>query len=206
MSATFLIATSNRGKVREFKKLVGTQLQFFTPTDPTILERVPKAPKVAEDGNTYFENGLAKALRYYETYRMPVLSDDSGLEVDCLDGGPGVHSAVYGGENLSPAERWAHLLTAIRKSGAAQPWSARFRCVLCYFDGKNTPWFVQGVCEGRILPEPVGTEGFGYDPLFWSEDLKMGFGSATEEQKNPVSHRGRAIKAFQAEYSRRFSL
>jgi XTP/dITP diphosphohydrolase len=93
----------------------------------------------------------------------------------------------------------AHLLTAIRKSGAAQPWSARFRCVLCYFDGKNTPWFVQGVCEGRILPEPVGTEGFGYDPLFWSEDIKDGFWLGNRRTKNPVSHRGRAIKAFQAE-------
>lgn len=196
-----LLATSNHGKVREFKRLLGDKFSIVTPTDPPAMEKAPRAPFVPETGLTYYENVLVKALRYWDVYGMPVLADDSGIEVDCLGGLPGVDSAVYGGQGISAAERWAHLLGNIGKTGAAQPWLARFRCVLCYYDGKNVPWYAEGTCEGKILPEPQGTEGFGYDPLFWSTELNQGFGSAPDELKNRVSHRARAVQAFLQEFA-----
>lgn len=193
---TLLIATSNRGKTREFKRLLGDRFSILTPLDPPAIQKSPKPPVVPETGETYFENALVKALRYFDAYKMPVLADDSGLEVDCLRGAPGVYSAIYGGEKISAAERWAHLLDAIRKSGVPQPWTARFRSVVCYYDGKSVPWYAEGTCEGKILPEPVGTEGFGYDPIFWSAELGQGFGVAEEAAKNRVSHRARAVAEF----------
>lgn len=196
--STLLLATSNRGKAKEFKKLLPANITLLTTADPAAVERCPKPPKVPEIGTTYYENVLVKALRYFEAYRMPVLADDSGLEVDCLGGRPGVDSAVFGGESLSAAERWTLLLSEIRKTAAPQPWSARFRCVLCFYDGSTPPVFAQGTCEGKILPEPLGTEGFGYDPVFFSSELRQGFGVADEADKNRVSHRARAVQSFLA--------
>jgi XTP/dITP diphosphohydrolase len=193
-----LLATSNRGKAKEFKKLLQGHFNLVTTSDPPAIERCPTPPRVPETGTTYFENVLVKALRYFEIYRLPVLADDSGLEVDCLSGRPGVDSAILGGETLSAAERWAVLLAEIRRSKVPQPWTARFRSVLCFYDGKSVPVFAHGTSEGRILPEPLGTEGFGYDPVFFSSELGQGFGVASEVDKNRVSHRAKAVQSLLA--------
>lgn len=154
-----------------------------------------RAPAVIEDGQTYFENALKKALAYYSVFRMPVLADDSGVEVDALSGAPGVHSAYYGGESLTWADRWA----ALHKALAGVPskdWTARFRCVLCFYDGKSVPLFAQGVCEGKLLARPVGSNGFGYDPIFFSSLLGKGFGEASDSEKAKASHRAAAVREF----------
>ncbi len=191
MKSEILLATSNSGKIREMKSLLGSQFICRVPS-----EFKAKAPDVEEDGTTYSANAEKKARAFYAVYQIPVLSDDSGLEVDALSGAPGVISARYGGEKISWPERWAYLHRALAPHPVSQ-WTACFRCVLCYFTGTEPPRFFEGVCEGRILEKPLGAEGFGYDPLFYSTDLQKGFGVATESEKAKVSHRARACAEFQ---------
>lgn len=184
---SLLIATQNAGKVREFQKLLSPV--FSCRSADSV------SPTVIEDGKTYQENALKKAQAFYQVYQTPVLADDSGLEVDPLNGAPGIFSARYGSPDFSWKERFEYLYQQLKGTPVEQ-WSARFRCVLCYFDGKTQPFFFEGTCEGRIEPQPRGGEGFGYDPLFFSFDLKKGFGEASEAEKALVSHRGRAVQAF----------
>lgn len=189
---TLFLATSNLGKIGEFRDL----LKGFTLTHPSQAEfESLTPPEVVEDGLTYYENALKKALRYFEMYRRPVLADDSGIEVDALYGAPGVNSAYFGGEKISWAERWQHLWKQL--SGVPQgEWTARFRAVLCYYDGQNPPRFFEGVTEGKVLPTPRGNDGFGYDPIFFSKDLGKSFGEASALEKHRASHRARAVQAF----------
>jgi len=192
MAALFL-ATGNLGKVAEFQRLLGGGLTLSHPKKAEFQNTKP--PTVVEDADTYYENALKKAMRYYETYRLPVLADDSGLEVDVLKGGPGVHSAVYGGEKLSWAERWDVLWKALRPFPEST-WTARFRTVLCYYDGVRPPVYFEGTTEGRIRSTAKGGEGFGYDPLFHSDPLGRSFGEASAEEKSRVSHRAAAVREF----------
>ncbi len=182
-----LIATQNPGKVKEFQKLLHP---FFS-----CRAADSHCPPVKEDGENYRENAFKKAQAFYQIYQVPVLADDSGLEVDCLGGAPGIYSARYGSPDFSWKERFNYLYQQLKGTPVDQ-WSARFRCVLCYFDGKTEPFFFEGTCEGRIEPQLRGEEGFGYDPLFFSLDLQKGFGEASEAEKARVSHRGRAVQAF----------
>ncbi len=186
------LATVNLGKVAEFQKLLG-QFALSHPKRPEFAHL--KAPHVVEDGTTYFENALKKAMRYHEVYRVPVLADDSGLEVDLLKGEPGVNSAYYGGDNLSWADRWSALWAALRPF-PHEPWTARFRAVFCYYDGQSVPKFFEGTTEGKVLSSAKGGEGFGYDPIFWSALLGKSFGEASAEDKNRISHRAAAVQAF----------
>lgn len=184
---SLLIATSNPGKFREFEGLLGSVFNC-TP--------LPSGTPVAiEDGKTYQENALKKAQAYYELFKKPVLSDDSGLEVDALMGAPGVDSAHYGGSKLSWPDRWRFLNEELSKVGASKS-LARFRCVLCYFDGQNTPRFFEATTEGYIVSTPQGEQGFGYDPIFYSTELKKTLGQATAQEKGSVSHRARATQKF----------
>lgn len=180
---TLLIATTNQGKFKEFEKILSP---YF------VCESLPKGiPEADEDGNTYAENAEKKARFYFEKFKTPVLSDDSGLEVEGLNGQPGVHSARFAGNIITWPERWALLL---EKLGSGNR-TARFRSVLCYFDGKTARFF-EGKTEGTILPKPEGAGGFGYDPIFYSNDLRKSFGVASAEEKNRISHRARAITQF----------
>ena len=124
-----------------------------------------------------------------------VLADDSGLEVDALDGLPGLDSANYGGVDISWPERWNYLFKNIDASRNKQR-AARFRCVLCYYDGKNPPQYFEATTEGQIADGPKGIGGFGYDPIFWSSELGKTLGEASAEEKALVSHRARATKKF----------
>lgn len=192
---SLLIATTNAGKIKEMQSHLKSSFELFTPRDAKFDGIA--VPKVIEDGRSYFENSVKKALQFYATYKMPVLSDDSGLELDVLNGQPGVDSAHLGGEKASWAERWQALYKLLRPFPAAQ-WTARFRSILCYYDGKRVPFFFQGVCEGMVIGSPRGESGFGYDPIFLSADLKKSFGEATATEKARVSHRARSLDDFLA--------
>lgn len=188
-----LISTSNAGKIKELSALLGGRFEVLSPVHARFHDKT--FPKVVEDGETYFENALRKAMAFYKVYQVPVLSDDSGLEVDCLNGAPGVISADYGGEKLSWWERWQVLLKNVSTFPPEQR-TARFRCVLCYYDGTGVPIFFQGTTEGRIAAEPKGDRGFGYDPIFYSTALNKTFGEADATEKMHVSHRAHAVAAF----------
>jgi XTP/dITP diphosphohydrolase len=182
-----LIATSNQGKFKEFQSLLAST--FLCEPLP------PNTPVVLEDGKTYRENALKKARGYYEMFAGPVLADDSGIEVDGLGGAPGVDSATFGGKDLSWPERWNHLFQKLTQLSPTER-AARFRCVLCYYDGSNPPQFFEGTTEGYIAHSAAGTQGFGYGPIFYSIDLGRTLGEADSIDKDRVSHRARAVKSF----------
>lgn len=181
-----LLATTNKGKILEFRDLLAPHFDCV-PSDS-------RAPEVVEDGTTYHQNAEKKARAFFSIYQIPVLSDDSGLEIDALGGAPGLYSARFGGEAISWPERWNFMYSKL-KGIKESLWTARFRSVLCYFDGQKAIFF-EGTVEGRILPAPLGQKGFGYDPVFYSSELKKGFGEATTDEKAFVSHRARAAKLF----------
>lgn len=176
------IASTNPGKLYEFQNLLAPHFQIVS-SEGTPLE-------VVEDGDTYQKNALKKAKAYSERFSGLVLSDDSGLEIDVLKGAPGVFSARWGGD-ITWEERFQLLYQSLRPY-PPETWTARFRCVLCLCSADLAPLFFEGVCEGKIVAQPKGTLGFGYDPVFYSNDLKKTFGEASESEKDGVSHRARA--------------
>jgi XTP/dITP diphosphohydrolase len=192
---SLLIATTNSGKIREFRGLLAGKVPVVGPQDPAFRDR--PLPQVEENGDTYFENALKKAIAFQKAFQHPVLADDSGLEVDGLNGGPGVLSARFGGVDISWRERWQKLFDALAKS-PTEGWRARFRCVLCYYDGKTVPQFFQGVVEGRIHSAPKGDRGFGYDPIFYYPPFAKTFGELDTGEKDGISHRAEAARHFLA--------
>lgn len=151
--------------------------------------------EVIEDGSTYAENAAKKAQTYAAASGLLTLADDSGLEVDALNGEPGLHSARYGGRpDATDADRRAFLLA--RLQGKPRPWTARFRCVLALAFPQQPCRFFEGVCEGEILPEERGAGGFGYDPIFLLPALNRTLAELSLHQKNALSHRGRALQAL----------
>lgn len=148
-----------------------------------------------ETGTTFEENSLIKAKAVMEASGLPAIADDSGLCVDALRGAPGVYSARYGGEGLDDAGRYRMLLANMPKG---QPRTAKFVSVItCCFPNGNV-LTARGECPGTIAFAPMGEGGFGYDPVFFLPKLKKTFAQLTAEEKNAISHRGRALEAFQA--------
>jgi XTP/dITP diphosphohydrolase len=182
-----LIATQNPGKMREFRLLLAplaTRLCF--PPDLGLCV------EVAEDGDTYADNACQKALTYAQASGLLTLADDSGLEVDALDGAPGVHSARY--RPGHDADRVEALLAHLRDV----PWeqcTARFRCVVAVATPAGELYTAEGVCEGLITFEPAGQGGFGYDPIFCLPEYGCTMAQLPEAEKNRISHRARAIAA-----------
>ena len=151
--------------------------------------------EVEETGTTFEENSLLKARAVMEASGLPAIADDSGLCVDALNGAPGVYSARYGGEGLSDEERYRMLLENMR---GQMPRTAKFVSVItCCFPNGDT-LTARGECPGTISFAPMGEGGFGYDPVFFLPKLKKTFAQLAPEEKNAVSHRGRALEAFQA--------
>lgn len=182
-----LIATRNQGKLKEFAR-------FFADFQRRVvgLEDYPDLPEPVEDGQTYLENARKKALALQQFTGLPVLADDSGLEVDALNGQPGVYSARFAGETASDEENNRKLLALLEGVPLPQR-TARFRCVLVYLDGQRE-WVAEGVCEGLIAEQPQGNRGFGYDPLFYLPDLGCTMAELDPEIKNRLSHRGQALR------------
>jgi XTP/dITP diphosphohydrolase len=199
-----LVATRNEGKAREIRDLfAGLPFELVFPGDQRFLEPLPEEADV-ERGATFVENAAAKARYFASRSGLATIAEDSGLEVDALNGAPGPHSArfaaLYGekgrGEEGGDAANNALLLKRL-EGVPDEKRTARYRCVVAYLDTPvAAPQLVEATCEGRILTAPVGSGGFGYDPLFWSLDLRMGFGEAPLAAKQRVSHRGRAIRAL----------
>ncbi|PWM71476.1 MAG: non-canonical purine NTP pyrophosphatase, RdgB/HAM1 family [Bacillota bacterium] len=185
MAKRLIVATLNAGKAREFKAM----LPMF---EVRCFKDLGVDCDVEETGKTFYENALLKARAaaklFFNDY---VLADDSGLEVDALGGAPGVYTARYAGEGASDGENIAKLLSAL--NGCADR-TARFVCQLVLLAPDGEIIAVRGESEGEILREIRGAGGFGYDPVFFSRDLQKGFGECTDEEKNSVSHRGRALK------------
>lgn len=186
MTTKLLIATNNRGKRDEYALLLdGLDLELVVPSDLGLeLE-------VAETGETYAENALLKARAFAQASGLLTLADDSGLEVDALDGGPGVYSARYGGASLSDEDRYWLLVRNLDPLPPSQR-SARFCCVIALVWPSGREVTVEGACEGRITRGPRGTNGFGYDPVFWVIERGCTMAELSPEVKNTISHRARA--------------
>ncbi len=183
-----LIATKNRGKAAEF----GRMFQELGHEAVSLLE-VAELPSVVEDGATFQENAVKKAVEYSRATGMVALADDSGLEVDYLHGQPGVHSARYAGPDATDEENNRRLLEALK----GVPWEergARFRCVLALASPDGRVVTAEGVCEGVITQEPQGEGGFGYDPIFFVPSLGRTMAQLSPQEKNSISHRGMALK------------
>lgn len=150
--------------------------------------------EVEETGNTFEENAILKATKIYEVSNMPVIADDSGLEIDFLDGAPGVYSHRFAGPNATDEDRINKVLELL-KSVPEENRTARFKCAICYISQDGGKNLFEGVAEGKIGFEPKGSNGFGYDPIFICEENKT-FAELTGEEKNKISHRGRAIEKF----------
>jgi len=198
-STRLLIATRNEGKTREIRDLfTSLPFQLVFPIDQ-FLERLPDEADL-ERGTSFAENAVAKARYFAKRGSIPTLAEDSGLEVDALDGAPGVFSGrwaqMHGTAGAGDAANNALLLERLAGVPDEQR-TARYRCVVAYLDSPLAkPQLVEATCEGRILSAPRGSAGFGYDPLFFSTELGMTFAEAPMPAKQRVSHRGRAIRAL----------
>ncbi len=183
-----LVATRNPGKIRELESLLGT-----LPLRLKSLAEFPSVGDVDETGATFTENAVLKATGYARQTRLWALADDSGLEVDALGGAPGVFSARYGGPSRSDAERVQLLLDELSRTNDPQR-RARFVCVIAIADADGqVAHEAHGVCEGRIAHAPLGTGGFGYDPVFIPDGYRQTFGELPVEIKQTISHRARAF-------------
>jgi XTP/dITP diphosphohydrolase len=188
MSQTIVLATRNNGKLREFQRLLlPLECEMFGLKDLAISD------ECEESGNTFAENARIKALAYSRLTRFPVLADDSGLEVSALGGRPGIHSARYAGPGASDSDRIRKLLGELENSRGRE---ARFVCALALARNGNLLLESEGDCRGLIAPEPRGTNGFGYDPVFFFPDLGKTYAELCEEEKDRCSHRARAVHSL----------
>jgi XTP/dITP diphosphohydrolase len=185
-----LIATRNEGKLREYERLLAG-----LPMSLTYLTEEGITNEVEETGHSFSENAVQKAREYAQISGLTTLADDSGLEVDALDGRPGVHSARYAGAGASDEDRYRHLLEEL----AEVPWeqrTARFRCVIAVAQPGGETYTSEGVCEGVIAFAPHGEFGFGYDPIFFLSEHGKTMAQLQPEVKNLISHRARAAQAI----------
>ena len=184
-----LIATNNKGKIKELQDLLkDTGIELITPAQISLhLD-------VVEDGSTYAENAAKKGVAFAQSSGLVSLADDSGLEVDALGGAPGLYSARYGapdGSKLSDAERRAFLVENLQDK--PRPWTARFHATIAVAVPDGETHLAEGFCEGEIIPEERGTAGFGYDPIFLLSELGKTMAELSMEEKNRLSHRARAV-------------
>lgn|SRR5699024_300335 len=188
MNKTIIIATHNKGKAKEFKSLFD-EYGYNIKT----LHDFPEIGEVPETGHSFSENALQKAAAISEKLNTIVLADDSGLEVDALNGQPGIYSARYAGEHGNDQKNNEKLLEELKNVSEAER-KANFHCTLALVGPEREPLFVEGNIEGYILFKPQGENGFGYDPLFYIPTLNKSMGELTNEEKNKISHRAIAIE------------
>ena len=184
----FVLATHNPGKLREMSEILSRLgVEVVMPTDLGI------SVDVEETETTFAENAMLKAKAICAAANLPAIADDSGLCVDALNGGPGVYSARYGGEGLDDKGRYTLLLNSLRGQGTR---AAHFEsAIACAFPGGDT-LTAAGRCDGTIAFAPMGEGGFGYDPVFFVPALAKTFAQMTAEEKNKISHRGKALTEF----------
>ena len=184
-----VIASSNKHKISE----ISIKIQPFF-SEILSLTDFPEIGEIIEDGNTIEENSFIKSRTAFEHTKIASIADDTILEVDALNGDPGLFTARYAGENATYEENMTKLLE--RMDGIEDSYrTARFRTIISYVDGKDD-FHVEGSIEGKILNTRVGNNGFGYDPIFYSTELNLSLAEMDSDQKNKISHRGLAIKKF----------
>lgn len=184
----FVIASNNEKKAAELSRILNP-LGIYAKTAAQLGKTLDD---VEESGETFKENAELKAKAACEKTGLPAIADDSGLVVEALNGRPGVYSARYAGENASDEDRINKLLSELRESGSDNR-NARFECVICCYFPNGEKLFAFGECEGTIGYAPRGTDGFGYDPIFFVEGNKT-FAELTDNQKDSISHRGKALR------------
>jgi XTP/dITP diphosphohydrolase len=194
-----IVATGNTGKLREIREIA----RGFPFEITSLKDHFNPVPFIPEDGSTFLENAQQKARWVFARTKIWSLADDSGLEVDFLGGLPGVHSARYAGEHATDAQRIEKLLAACEACPQDKR-IARFRCVVVLKFGENDEAIGEGTCEGRIGFAPKGTDGFGYDPLFYPDGYDRTFAELAAEEKNAISHRGKALAALRRILDERF--
>jgi XTP/dITP diphosphohydrolase len=191
MNRQIVLASGNRGKVREFNEiLAGLHLSVVPQSDF-------KVPEAEETGLTFVENALIKARNAAKHTGMPAIADDSGLEVDALNGAPGIYSARYAGKDAGDEKNLLKLLADVADLPDPER-TARFQCVMVYLrhEFDPTPVICQGAWEGRLLREPRGANGFGYDPVFFVPTHNCSAAELASDIKNTLSHRGQALRAM----------
>ena len=182
-----LIATNNKGKIKELQALLkDIGIEIITPADINLdLE-------VDEDGTTYAENARKKAIAFAHASGLVSLADDSGLEVDALDGAPGLHSARYSPKpGANDSDRRTYLLQNLKDK--PHPWTAHFHATIAIALPEKEVQVVEGTCYGEIIPKERGTGGFGYDPIFLFPELNRTMAELEMEEKNRLSHRAKAV-------------
>jgi XTP/dITP diphosphohydrolase len=192
---TLLVATTNKGKLREIQALLDG-----APVSLKTLNDFPPLEEPEETGRTFEENAVLKARAYAAMTGLPTVAEDSGLEIDALGGEPGIHSARYPGATYP--EKFANLFARLR--GMPRPWTARFVCALAMVDRQGTVLFeTRANVEGEVIDTPKGTYGFGYDPIFFYPPYGKTLGEVDGLEKLAVAHRGKAFRAFRAWLERR---
>jgi len=188
-----VVATKNPGKLAEIRAVLSFPGWEFVSSD-----ELGDWPEVEETGETFIENARIKAIAAQERFGLPALADDSGLQVDALDGAPGVYSSRFAGQNATDTENNAHLLDMLSEIPTKDR-TARFRCVMVFLDEDGTETVAEGTCEGRIGFKAHGQGGFGYDPLMLP-DATPGHTMAEldMDEKNAISHRGAALNALRS--------
>jgi XTP/dITP diphosphohydrolase len=187
-----IIATKNKGKANEFSKM----LEPYGYRVKTLLD-IPNSIDVEEIGSTFEENAILKAEAISMQYNIITIADDSGLIVDALDGRPGVYSARYAGEDKNDQANMDKVLTEMENIPDTKR-TARFYCALAVAIPESKTITVFGTCEGKILRQPEGTNGFGYDPIFWVPAKGQTLAQLPADEKNEISHRGMALKKLSA--------
>ena len=191
MKKTIWIATSNAHKVEEFQTML-------KDCQVKCLKDLGHKIDIVEDGTTFEENALIKARTLFNELHEPVISDDSGLEVDAMDKKPGVYSARFLGEDTSYDIKNQYIIDQVK----GKTRTARYVCVISYIDEDGKEHVYRGECEGLIHDKMVGTNGFGYDPIFYYPEFKTTLANVSEEKKNSVSHRGVALEKFLKDWSK----
>ncbi len=187
-TSTIVLATGNQGKVRELSALLATHgINIVPQSDYQVND-------ADETGTTFVENAIIKARHAAKITGLPAIADDSGLEVDALNGAPGIYSARYAGVDASDEDNLLKLLDTLKDVPDEQR-TARFHCVLVYMRHSDdpTPLICHGSWEGTICREKCGEQGFGYDPIFWQADRQMTSAQLPRDIKNSLSHRGKAL-------------
>jgi XTP/dITP diphosphohydrolase len=195
--AKILLASSNRGKLAEFQALAAAATGAIPAME--LFPAFDSLPQFEESAPTFAENSAGKAAHYSRFTELPVLADDSGLEVKALGGAPGVHSARYAGPGASDADKIQKLIGEMRGKSADER-AARFVCVLAIAQGGRVLAVTSDFAAGVLLDAPRGAAGFGYDPIFYMNELQKTFAELSREEKNRLSHRGKAFRQMLAAF------
>lgn len=184
----FIVASKNKGKIEEIKELLAN-----FPFKVLSMQDVGIDEDIEEKGNSFEENAYIKAMRVFRLTGEMVMADDSGLEVDYLNGAPGIYSSRYGGEHATDQDRNNKLLAALRLVPFEKR-TARFVCAISLIFPSGEHFDIKECCEGYIGFEPLGDNGFGYDPLFFIPDYQVTMAQLSLAEKNKISHRGKALR------------